>query len=219
MTSSYAEMMTAQQSKRAPAERLLDAAGDLFTKEGIRAVGVDRVLASAGVARASLYHAFGSKDGLVAAYLERQDAQDRAAWENVAAQQDDPTAKILLLFDLAKTSAVKRQFRGCLYLNAATEFPDHSHPVAEVIAKHRQWLRDSLLELVHQLGVHAAGEAVNALQLIYDGAQAGSKACRSTEPFDLGKKLAEQTIEGYRADATVDNGRAHAAARFSDALA
>lgn len=177
-----------------PAERLLEAAGTLFAREGIRAVGVDRVLSEAGVARASLYHAFGSKDGLIAAYITSQDEADRKKWENAVAGLDTPQGKVLALFDLAHSAAVTRRFRGCLYLNAATEFPDRAHPVRTPVAQHRAWLRELLADLVEQAGARDVEGTAERILLVYDGAVAGSKLSRSTDPIALGKEMAERIL-------------------------
>ena len=88
--------------KQPPADRLLDTAATLFDREGIRAVGIERLIAEADVARASLYQAFGSKDGLVVAYVERTDRADRERYEReVRGLSDDPAARIDAHFRLA----------------------------------------------------------------------------------------------------------------------
>lgn len=179
---------------RSPAQRLLQAAGNLFMREGIHAVGVDRVLTEAGVARASLYHAFGSKDALVAAYVDDQDHADRAKWEKAAADVDTAQERILVLFDLARSSALHRRFRGCLYLNAATEFPDPEHPVRHAVARHRGWLREMLLDELTRAGVEAPEPVADRIILLYDGAVAGSKFSRTTAPIDLGRSVANELI-------------------------
>lgn len=179
-----------------PAERLLAAAAKLFVLQGIRAVGVDRLVAEADVARASLYQSFGSKDGLIAAYLQRQDELDREGWQRAVARSgSDPVAQALLIFDLAAASARRRQYRGCLYLNAATEFPDPKHPVAAVIARHRAWIHESLTGLLEQAGVRDPAETAGEMQILYDGALAGSKLARSAEPIDKAREMARQLIE------------------------
>jgi AcrR family transcriptional regulator len=187
--------MATSNTVNSPAERLLAAAAKLFVRHGIRAVGIERLIAEAGVARASLYQSFGSKDELIAAYLDRQDALDRAAWQRAAADAgSDPVDRALLLFDLAEASARKRRYRGCLYLNAATEFPDPHHPATAAIARHREWVTDLLSELLVEAGVHDVAETAAAVQLLYDGALAGSKLSKSTAPIMRGRKMARRTI-------------------------
>lgn len=174
-----------------PAERLLEAARRLFALEGIRAVGIERIIAEANVARASLYQVFGSKDGLVAAYLRDQDMADRAAWRDAARHAAGPRERILALFDLAIASAPCRGYRGCVYHNAATEFPDPRHPVSAAVAEHRTWLREMLRTELDALGSTDPESAADALQVLYDGALAGSKFSRSDAPIRVARRHAE----------------------------
>ena len=90
-----------RRDRPSPRQRLLDAATKLFTEEGIRVIGIDRILREADVAKASLYSLLGSKDSLVIAYLEQLDEQFRARWGERAAKAPDADAKILAFFDMA----------------------------------------------------------------------------------------------------------------------
>src|SRR6202051_4246556 len=102
-------------------ERLLAAASELFYAEGIHTVGIDRVIEKAGVAKASLYGTFGSKDELVLAYLQgRADARRRRIEARVA-RHDAPRDKILSIFDLLAERVREPSFRGCAFVNATAE--------------------------------------------------------------------------------------------------
>ncbi|MFD6858801.1 TetR/AcrR family transcriptional regulator [Rhodococcus sp. NPDC060090] len=182
-------------AKRPPAERLLDTASALFAEFGIRAVGVDRILAESGVARASLYSSYGSKDGLVHAYLDRLDHRDRARWNEAVSDIDDPVQRILTFFDLAFASAPGKNFRGCQYANAATEFPEER---IEPVLAHRAWLLDTVVELLDRAGAADTDLTAERVRLIYDGALAGSKFEHSTEPIRRGRDLAQALIEAAR---------------------
>lgn len=177
-----------RRTRPSPAQRLLDTATTLFARHGIRAVGIDRVLAEAGVARASLYSSYGSKDGLVLAYLEHLDHRDRERWHAAVADLADPVDRVLAFFDLALASAPGKGFRGCQYANAATEFPEQA--LAPVI-EHRRWVRATLTALLAECGAAEPDELARRIQLIYDGALAGSKLEHSVEPLRLGRALAE----------------------------
>lgn len=181
--------------KPAPAQRLLDTASALFAEFGIRAVGIDRILAEAGVARASLYSSYGSKDALVLAYLDALDRRDRARWAAAVAETVDPVDKVLAFFDLALQSAPTKNFRGCQYANAVTEFPDE--PLAPVLA-HRTWLHDTLADLLGQAGVADADGIARRVRLIYDGSLAGSKFEHSPDPIRLGRDMAAELIAAAR---------------------
>lgn len=181
-----------------PRQRLLDAAARLFPREGIRAVGIERVLAEAKVARASLYQVFGSKDALVAAYVTRLDEEDRAAHARQASRVDDPVARTLLVFDVAARNAKRQGFRGCRYLNAATEFPDPRHPVHAAVALHRRWLTDTWTENLTAAGVADPEPVVAELFLLYDGGMAGCKAARSADPILLARSMASDVLTHAR---------------------
>ena len=173
-----------------PAERLLATATELFAAHGIRAVGIDRILAEAGVAKASLYSAFGSKDGLVTAYLERLDERDRARWAAAVAEVTDPVVRLLTFFDLAAASAPIRNFRGCQYLNAATEFPGQDLPMLAPVRAHRVWVREVMVAALREAGCPSADEVAQRVQVIYDGALAGTKFMHSDEAIQLGRSMA-----------------------------
>jgi AcrR family transcriptional regulator len=181
-----------------PAERLLSAAARLFAAEGIRAVGIDRLISESGVARASLYQSFGSKDQLIAEYLRRQHDTDRRAWQTAVRAMSDPVARVLAFFDCAARAATKRKYSGCLYLNAAAEFPEREHPVWTAIAEHRRWVRDTISHLLTEAGVRAPDHLAATVQLLYDGALAGSKLERSVEPIVAARRLASAQIDSAK---------------------
>ncbi|WP_219602990.1 TetR/AcrR family transcriptional regulator [Mycobacteroides sp. LB1] len=174
-----------------PADRLLRAASDLFAAQGIRAVGIDQILREAGVAKASLYSTYGSKDALIVAYLEEIDQRDRNRWNAAVAAQRDPVAKILTFFDLAATAAKTRNFRGCLYANAATEFPG---TVWEPVRAHREWFRATVTALLREAGVSHPDNMARRVQLFYDGALTASKMEKSAAPITLARKLTRELI-------------------------
>lgn len=179
-----------------PAERLLATATELFAANGIRAVGIDRILAESGVAKASLYSAFGSKDALVRVYLEGLDLRDRARWQDAVSAVADPRERVYAFFDLAAASAPVRNFRGCQYLNAATEFPAGAESMLAPVREHREWVRDRIAENVAAAGCARPDHLATQIQLVYDGALAGSKFTHSEEPIHRGREMAADLIAG-----------------------
>ena len=179
-------------------ERLLAAATELFAAIGIRAGGIDRILAESGVAMASLYSSYGSKEGLVHAYLEALDLRDRTRWEGAVADVAAPLDRVLAFFDLAAASAPVRNFRGCQYLNAATEFPGDEVPMLAPVQAHREWVLARIVENLAAADVPDADAVAARVQLIYDGALAGSKFTHSEEPIHLGRRMAEELLRPTR---------------------
>lgn len=154
---------------------------------------MDQILRDASVAKASLYSTYGSKDALVIAYLDDLDQRDRNRWTQAAADIADPIGRALLFFDLAIASSPGRGFRGCLYSNAATEFPDTE--LAPVRA-HRSWMHDTLASQFTEAGVTSSIDLAHQVQVIYDGALVGSKIERSVEPLHRARALVVKLIAG-----------------------
>src|ERR1700744_4683069 len=102
-------------------ERLLEAPNELFYAEGVHTVGIDRVIEKAGVAKASLYGTFGSKDELVRAYLELRQATRRDRIMQYVERHTEPRAKILAVFDQLVARAADPCWRGCAFVNATAE--------------------------------------------------------------------------------------------------
>src|SRR5882672_4460568 len=99
-------------------ERLLAAADELFYENGINTVGIDRVIERAGVAKASLYDCFGSKDELVRSYLLARSEARRARINERSSRYDSPQEKILSIFDLLGGRGVHKKKRGCAFVRA-----------------------------------------------------------------------------------------------------
>jgi AcrR family transcriptional regulator len=156
--------------KASARERLLAAANQLFYGEGVHTVGVDRVVERAGVAKATLYTLFGSKDGLVRAYLEFRDEGIRERMtRQLAAQYKTPRERLLGVFDVQAITFAEPGFRGCAFGRASAEAPE-GPSIDEVSEGHRAWLRSLFLELAKEAGASNPGELGRQLMLLYDGA-------------------------------------------------
>ncbi len=162
---------TAGDRELPPRERLIRAASHLFYYEGVRAIGVERLIAEAGVTKATFYRHFASKDDLVLAYLRTKEAYYRATAEPLAAAHP-PAEAIDLIFEAISEHAQERGFRGSPFMNAAAEYPDATHPVRIVVADQREWVRTLFKGLLTDLGHAAPESAAGALLMLYDGAMA-----------------------------------------------
>jgi AcrR family transcriptional regulator len=152
---------------RSPARRrILDTACSLFYAEGVHTVGVDRVIAEAGVAKATFYHHFPSKDELVRAYVQEQDDLVRAA---TVPRGDTPEDRILSVFDDLADFTCGPGFRGCAFINVAVEYPDPAHPVRRAVAGHRAWFHGVLRDLLSDAGRPDADRTAAMLVLLRDG--------------------------------------------------
>lgn len=161
-------------SDEKPRERLLSTARDLFYREGIHTVPVDRLVTAAGVTRATFYRHFPSKEHLVEAYLRATDSDLRAAVE-AAVAGDDPHASMDALLDLIGHTTNTPGFRGCHFINAAAEYPDESDPVRVAIDDHRAWFQEVVTKLAANVGHPDPAYAGHVLVLLHDGALAGAQ--------------------------------------------
>ncbi|MGO1055254.1 TetR/AcrR family transcriptional regulator [Crossiella sp. CA198] len=149
-------------------ERLLAAADELFYAEGVRSVGIDRVIEHAGVAKASLYNTFGSKDELIHAYLKGR--QDKMSGRILAAVEaaGTPRERILAIFDAQAKAYADSGFRGCAFHRASAE----SHPgdrVEQATREYRAWVRELFADLAGQAGARDPAALAHQLHLLYDG--------------------------------------------------
>jgi AcrR family transcriptional regulator len=154
-------------------ERLLKAANDLFYEEGVHTVGIDRIIEKAGVAKASLYSTFGSKEALVQAYLAGRHESRKARVTRKIAAATTPRARLLAVFDALEERISEARFRGCAFVLATAEGRP-SAGVRRVSTESRAWMRDLLTELATEAGVGDPDRLAEQLTLIYDGATVGS---------------------------------------------
>jgi AcrR family transcriptional regulator len=151
-------------------DQIITAAGALFYNEGIRAVGIDRIIEEAKVAKATLYRHFPSKDHLVAAYL--QDRHDRVirSLRDVLAATIDPRDQIRVIFERLYEKADSPEFRGCAFALAVAEHGD-SERVVTVARTHKRMVRDIFEAVMLKAGVRL-DQAASHLSLLYEGALA-----------------------------------------------
>lgn len=151
-------------------ERLLGAASDLFYEEGVHTVGVDRIVERAGVAKATLYALFGSKEGLVRAYLTaRHDRTRERMAQELAARFATPRERLLGVFEVQGLSFTEPGFRGCAFVSANAESSPGTS-VEEVTDDYRNWVRSLFVDLAKEAGATKPGHLAQQLLLLYDGA-------------------------------------------------
>jgi len=151
-----------------PYERLLAAATELFYREGVHTVGIDRVIARAGVAKATLYTTFGSKDALIAAYLEVRHREMCERVERATGRHRSPRDQLLAVFDLQIELAGDPEYRGCAFASATAEA--HAPSADTAADAYRDWLRETFTALASQAGAADPGTLGRQLHLLWDGA-------------------------------------------------
>jgi len=136
-------------------ERILEAAYPLFSRSGIRAVGVDTIVEAAGVAKMTLYRNFPSKEDLALAFLAvREERWTRAwLWSEVSQRADEPTERLLAIFDVFGEWFARDDFEGCSFINVLLEQDTLDDPVREASVKHLANIRELIQELAEQAGI------------------------------------------------------------------
>jgi AcrR family transcriptional regulator len=160
-------------------ERLLAAANELFYEHGVHSVGIDRVIERAGVAKASLYACFGSKEGLIGAYLEARQDSIKERMTRELARYETPRQRLIGVFEIQGATFSRPGYRGCAFLGASVESPAGGC-VEQVSRDYRAWLRSLLVELATQAGAGVPEVLAHQLVLLYDGA--GASAWMDRDP-------------------------------------
>lgn len=165
------------QLPEAPAKlRILLTADELFYDEGIRSVGVDRLIATANVTKATFYKHYGSKDRVITAYIGYRHRQAAEAFAALVAANDTAEATVKAVRDSVLATIAAPGFRGCPFINAAAEFSDPQHPVRVAVREHREWYAMTQERLTRALGHPMPGDAADELVLARDGAMSGGYA-------------------------------------------
>jgi AcrR family transcriptional regulator len=186
---------TTTQPRPAARERVLEAATRLFLRDGFRAVGVDTIVAEAGVAKMTLYAHFPSKDDLIVAYLERANRQFWAWLDGASAAVDDPRGKLLAMFDAVGKLANSPQCLGCTFQGTAAEFPDPQHPGHRVALAHKQAVRARLGALAEQARLREPDDLADQLLLLMDGAWVAARMFGPDNPSGQAATAARTLIE------------------------
>ncbi|HEY3611198.1 MAG TPA: TetR/AcrR family transcriptional regulator [Pseudonocardiaceae bacterium] len=187
-------MATTAQPKRSPRERLLAAANELFYHEGVQTVGIDRIIEHAGVAKASLYNTFGSKEELVRAYLESRHGKTMDRLTRAVAARTEPRARLLAVFDSQTDLFARPDFHGCAFASASAEAP-RGGLVEQATDTYRGEIRALLAELAAQAGVPDPAALARQLHLVYDGATLSARMDRDPSVAAVSRATAEALLD------------------------
>ena len=178
-------------------EHVLSVAHELFYWHGIRAVGIDRVAAEAGIAPTTLYRIFANKDELVAAYVIRAHALSMDWFvEAVGKAGPDARDQIDAAFEAMLSHLEPEQFRGCVCMMTLAEFPDADLPAHQESVSAKAWIREQLGQLTKRLdGVADPAALADQLMLVWEGTNATAQALGLTGPAQQARALADVAIQ------------------------
>ncbi|MBO1081483.1 TetR/AcrR family transcriptional regulator [Roseomonas haemaphysalidis] len=184
------------ESKPTAAARIRGSAAELFYREGIRAVGVEQIVTSAGVTKPSLYRSFPSKDALAACYLRDYDARFWQRFDAAAAAHPGaPRAQIAAFLRPLAERAAKTGFRGCGLTNAAVEYPEQGHPARKVSESSKNELRRRLRALAREMG--APDALGDGLLLLIEGAYVSGQLFGAGGPAVAVAEAADRLIGAW----------------------
>jgi AcrR family transcriptional regulator len=177
------------------ARRILEVASELFYARGIHAVGVDTIAAESGVTKRTLYDRFGSKDQLVAAYLQSRDRRWRVRVDAAVEEQDDPVRRVLAPFDALAGWLTEGGDRGCAFVNAFAELDDAGHPGRTVIDDDKRWLRALFVRELERAGVADVEDLALQLLVLHEGALVASSVAAEPAAPRSARAAAEVLVE------------------------
>lgn len=192
-TASQGSRQAEQPPRRSARERLLAAADELFYENGINTVGIDRIIEHAGVAKASLYDCFGSKDELVRAYLQRRVHSRQVRIDERMSRHGTPEEKILSVFDLLTDAASQPGYRGCAFARASAD-GNPSQGVKSACEQSRASLVSTFAALAQEAGAADPELLARQLEFLYDGAAISAYIDRDPTAPSMARSLAAQVL-------------------------
>lgn len=174
-----------------PRQRILATADRLFYREGVRAVGIDRIIAEAEVAKMSLYKHFASKDELILAVLKYREETFQAAFQQsldrIGRKTKDP---LRAFFAALKEWFQTPDFRGCAFINASVELADPSHPASVFVQGHKQRFNDFLRGIITRAVGPRGAKLAAAISLLVEGAIVTAVIQHSPDCADVARDAA-----------------------------
>jgi AcrR family transcriptional regulator len=189
-------MARARTSPSEARQRLLETADRLFYRHGVRAVGIDTVIAEAGVAKMTLYTHFPSKDDLIVAVLRYREEQVLAFFTRAIDRRARRTDRLRAFFAALREWFGSPDFRGCAFQNAAVELADPAHPGTEFVRGHKRRFTDLIRGFVEEsVGGRGAAKLVPAIALLVEGAVVTAVIQGSPDPATTARDAALKLVE------------------------
>lgn len=191
-------MTPSNQVPNSARDRILEVASRLFYQHGVRAVGIDTIIAQSNVAKMTFYKHFKSKDSLVVEFLKRRDELWRDWFESTVSRLAPNAAdRPLAIFDALGERFSRNDFRGCAFINTMVEMADGDHAAHQAAAAHKQKVQLIVRSLLSRAGVKKSEELSTAFLLLMDGAIV--TAVREGKPGSAkaAKKIAETLLSTY----------------------
>lgn len=180
-------------------QRLIDTAFELFGRSGFHAVGLDRILEEVGVSKQTFYNHFESKDDLILAVLDHRHQTQDKYWSDLLQQiaGDDPRAKLYAVFDALETWFSQPDWRGCIFMTAAAEFPTPQEPAHQKAAEHQRLFREKLQYLATLAGAHDPAALGHQLTVLIEGIIAYRHVSADPRAVEIGREIGNMLLEQH----------------------
>jgi AcrR family transcriptional regulator len=178
-------------------QRLIDAALVRFYRDGFRGVGVDQVLADVGISKTAFYKHFESKDELLLAVLEDRNRWLQGTFRELVRKRGgaEPLGQLRALFDVIDVIITSDDYRGCLFINVAMEFPLPHEPAHIAAAANKRAIEDFVAELAEQSKAADPRGLAEQLCLIMEGAYVMRQVTGNERTTEIARRLADAAIE------------------------
>jgi AcrR family transcriptional regulator len=196
MRKTAAELLGMPGESTSGRERLIDKAIDLFYTHGFNAVGIDRIIDAAGVTKTTFYKHFESKDDLMVAAVKKRDAWETAAWGKaiVKVAGDDPRRQLMALFDVMDEWFNAPDFKGCIFISTAAEFPNPNDPIHQAAAAHKRKSRDDWRDMAKAAGASDAETFADQYALLVEGTLIMRQVHGRNDAAKVARVMAEQLV-------------------------
>ena len=196
---SAAELLGAPATAKSGRDRILDIAITLFYRNGFNAVGLDRVLAAAGITKTTFYKHFDSKEDLMEQAVRKRDRLESDAWARALreAAGEDPRGQLLALFDVLDKWFNEPDFRGCIFINTAAEFPNPHDPVHQAAADYKRRTRDGWRAMATAAGATDADTFADFFAILIEGTLILRQVHGRNDAALVAKKMAEQLVDQF----------------------
>jgi len=189
--------------------RLTAAAIARFDRDGFRMVGLDQILDDVGISKTAFYKHFQSKDDLMLAALESQNLWLQQSFRKMLRDTGGRAAadQLRALFDVVEQITERDDFHGCIFINAAMEFPLAHAPAHQAARANKAAIEEIVFELAERAGARAPADLARELCMIMDGAYVGKQVTGDAATIETARRIADRVIRSHLGEAEADRAR------------
>jgi AcrR family transcriptional regulator len=178
-------------------QRLIEAAGRRFYRDGFRMVGLDQILADVGISKTAFYKHFESKDDLALAVLTDHDREMQEILRQMVRERGGPTARgqLLALMDVVEHIVECDDFQGCIFMNVAMEFPLPHEPAHIAAANSKRAIEEIVYGLAIEAGASDPRALAKELCLVMEGAYVTRQVTGDKQTVEMARRIAELLVK------------------------